>query len=156
MTRIRRTLSVLLIAVLACLALAVPAMATSTRGIVVASATVSPAIDPQVFNMIVAGVIGAASSYALKLAPQSWQGKPMAAGALVFAILIEVLELQVTGQLAHFSLATAADVLSALAGMNFFYAMLKDDLHLQDPPSAPPAVATVSSPAPPPSVGSPH
>jgi hypothetical protein len=154
MTRIRRTLSVLLLAVLAYVVLALPTMAASTRGIVVAAAAASPVVvDPQVFNMIVGGVIGAACSYALKLAPRSWQGKPMAAGALVFAILIEGLELQVTGQLAHFSLATAADVLSALAGMNFFYAMLKDDLHLQDPPASAP---TSTAPAPPASVGSPH
>lgn len=113
-------------------------------------------LDPQAFNMIVALVIGAAASYVLKWAPGSWQGKPMAIGAFVFAILIEVAELYVTGQLAHFSVATAADLLSAIAGMNFFYAMLKDDLHLQDPPSATPAVAPASSPTPPSSVGSPH
>lgn len=125
-----------------------------------AAVSASPAMDAQTFNLVVAAAIGAASSYILRWAPASWKGKPMVAVAVVFSIALEATELYVTGQLSTFSIASAADLLMALAGQKLFFDLLKDDLHLEDPPSASAVASATSSPAPPAtppaSAGSPH
>lgn len=128
---------------------AVYTLAAAVLPVAVATAS-TPAVDAATFNLISGLVVGAACSYLLKWAPASWKGKPMAIAAMVAAAALEMAELYVTGQLQTFNIFTAADVLAALAGLNAFYNLLKDNLHLQDPPGSGTSPAIAAAPKQPP------
>jgi hypothetical protein len=97
----------------------------------------------------VALVIALLSPFLLKFAPRSWQGAPMAAGAIIAALLLGIGALALDGKLPH-SWSDASSVsafLVALVGaQQAVYALLKDALNLSAPSAAPQAASGTGQP----------
>jgi hypothetical protein len=93
-------------------------------------------------------VVGAVSSLILKFAPASWKGKPMLAIAVALAFVFSVGQLAIAGKLNKLSWSDPATFAAVVAGQAVFYAALKDNLRLADPPvAAPKPVAPPAAPA---------
>lgn len=94
-------------------------------------------MDQSAFITLITVLLAALSPLVLKYAPAKWKGQPMAIGAIVVSLILGGVDLEVTGQLAHFDWQTATLTLVAYVGaQQGIFALFKDSLKLPDPPVA--------------------
>ena len=98
---------------------------------------------------VISLVIALLSPFLLKFAPRSWQGAPMAAAAMIAAVLLGIAALAIDGKLPtswNDASSVSAFLLALVGAQQAVFALLKDSLNLAAPSAVPQAAGGSGQP----------